>query len=268
MTAMKHTSFTLTNSNKERASILGSKASVTVEAALTIPIFLFAVLSLVYLLEIQSIRMSIRSAVQSAAKTAAQDVVMLPAVNIIKLKSDIVNNIGSERVERSILAGGSSGIHCGKTYMSILTGEIHVTVEYTVKLPFPKFTRLTAKFKETMKVKGWNGYSKREGDSQEEQIVYITDNGFVYHEDYQCTYLQLSIRFVPASNLSGIRNEDGGRYHKCDKCVHGNTMAGVYVTNTGGKYHNSLNCSGLKRTVYAVKKSEVSMLGGCSRCSK
>lgn len=268
MTAMKKSNTTLTNSNKERASILGSKASVTVEAALTIPIFLFAILSLVYLLEMQSIRTSIRAAAQSAAKTAAEDVVTLPAVNIIKLKSDIVNNIGAERIERSILSGGSSGIQCGKTYMSILTGEIHVTVEYSVRLPFPKFSNLTAKFKETMKVKGWNGYTKREGNSEEDQVVYITDHALVYHEDYQCTYLQLSVQFIPASQLSTIRNEDGGRYHKCEKCVHGNTMAGVYVTNTGGKYHNSLNCSGLKRTVHAVKKSEVSMLGGCSRCSK
>lgn len=258
----------LTNSNKERASILGSKASVTVEAALTIPIFLFAVLSLVYLLEIQSLRTCMRSAVQSAAKTAAEDVVTLPAVNIIKLKSDIVNNIGSERVERSILSGGSSGIHCGKTYMSILTGEIHVNVEYKVKLPFPGFTNLTAKLKETMKIKGWNGYADRENDSDGDQIVYITENALVYHEDYQCTYLQLSVRFIPASELGTIHNDYGGRYHKCDKCVHGEAMAGVYVTNTGGKYHNSLNCSGLKRTVYAVKKSEAGVLGGCSRCTK
>lgn len=257
-----------TNSDIERVSILGSKASVTVEAALTIPIFLFAVLSLVYLLEIQSVKTSIHAAVQNAAKTAAEDAVTLPAVNIIKLKSDIVNNIGSERIERSILKGGSSGIHCGKTYMSISTGEIYVTVEYEIKLPLPGFTNLTTKLKDTMKVKGWNGYLRRDGNSDGDQIVYITDHAVVYHEDYQCTYLQLSVRFVPSAELSTIRNEDGGRYHKCEKCVHGEAMAGVYVTNTGGKYHNSLNCSGLKRTVYAVKKSEVGMLGGCSRCSK
>lgn len=256
------------NSNKEGASVLGSKASVTVEAALAIPIFLFAVLSLVYLLEIQSIRTSIRIAAQSAAKTAAEDVVTLPAVNVFKLKSDIVNSIGSERIERSILSGGSSGIHCSKSYMSLLTGEIRVTVEYAVKLPFPRFTNLTAKFKEEMKIKGWTGYSKRDGNMEGEQIVYITDTALVYHENYQCTYLQLSIRFVPYSELSGIRNEDGGRYHKCGKCVHGSTMAGVYITSTGGKYHNSLTCSGLKRTIRTMKKSEVGTLGGCSRCSK
>lgn len=256
------------NSNKERASALGSKASITVEAALTIPIFLFAILSLIYLLEIQSIRISIKSASQSAAKTAAEDVVMIPAVNVIKLKNDIVQNIGADRIARSILSGGSSGIRCSKSYMSALTGEIHVNVEYTVTLPFPKFTNLTAKFREEMTVKGWTGYTKREGNSEDDQIVYITDNALVYHENYQCTYLQLSIRFVPFSELSGIRNEDGGRYYKCGKCVHGGTMAGVYITNSGGKYHNSLNCSGLKRTVHAVKKSEAGMLGGCSRCSK
>ena len=256
------------NSNKEGASALGSKASVTVEAALAILIFLFAVLSLIYMLEIQSVRTCIRSAAQSAAKTAAEDTVMLPVVNIVKFRQDMIEAAGADRLDRSILAGGSLGLNCSRTYMSLITGEIHVSVGYSVRLPFPKFANLTAKFSEEMKVKAWTGYSKRDGNSDDEQIVYITDTALVYHEDYQCTYLQLSVRFVPYSELSGIRNEDGGRYHKCDKCVHGDAFAGVYITSTGGKYHNSLSCSGLKRTIHAVKKSEVGVRGGCSRCSK
>ena len=175
---------------------------------------------------------------------------MLPVVNLVKFRQDIVEAAGADRLDRSILAGGSSGLNLSRTYMSVLTGEIHVSVEYAVRLPLPQFTNLKAKFREEMRVKAWTGYS------------------LVYHEDYQCTYLQLSVRFVPYSGLSGIRNEDGGRYYRCGKCVHGDAFAGVYITNTGGKYHNSLSCSGLKRTIHAVKKSEVGLKGGCSRCSK
>ncbi len=254
-------------SKKERASVLSPRASVTLEAALVIPLYFFAVLTLVYMLEIQAVGITIRAALQDAAKTAAADAVLLPAVNIFKFKSDVVQAAGFDRLDRSIVAGGSSGIDCSRTYYSPLSGEIKAVAEYSVQLPFPGFKNLTARFREEMRVKGWTGYTKRDGTKGQDKIVYLTDTALVYHEDYQCTYLQLSVRFTPFSGLEGLRSEDGGKYKGCEKCVHGETMAGVYITNTGRKYHNSLNCSGLKRTIHAVKKSDVGSRAGCSRCS-
>lgn len=257
----------LSDSNREGASVLSSKASVTVEASLVIPVFLFAVFSLIYLLEIQAIRTSIRQGMHFAAKKAAEEAIFVPVVNVFKFKNNIIESAGAERIERSLISGGSSRISCFKTYISPLSEEIYIVVDYEIRLPFPEFTNLRAKFSEEMKVKAWTGYLKGEG-SRDNQIVYITDTALVYHEDYQCTYLQLSIRFVPYAELSGLRNEDGGKYYKCVKCVHGKAFAGVYITSSGGKYHNTLSCSGLKRTIHAVKKSEIGMRAGCSRCTR
>ena len=247
--------------------ILNKKGSVTIEAAFGIPLFLFAALCLIWLIEIQSIKISITAAAQSAAKSAAEDTAVIPVLNTIKLKSDIVSLIGEDRINRSIIRGGSSGISCWKSYVSPATGEMNIKVEYDIMVPIPVIGSPSASLEEKFTNSSWNGRNNEQMGGENREIVYMTENGSVYHEDYNCSYLRLSLRYVPYEELGSIRNESGGRYHACEKCVIGSAMTGVYITENGNKYHNTLGCSGLKRTIYAVKRSETGGVGGCSRCS-
>lgn len=248
----------------ERKAMTGS---VTTEASFGIPLFLFAAVCLIWLIEIRSIRLSMLNAAQNAAKSAAEETAVIPVLNTVKLKSDITDLIGEERVERSIIRGGSSGISCWKSHVSPSTGDMMIIVDYDIQLPLPLFGSPAASMREEFTLSAWRGDQTIKQEDGESRIVYVTDNGAVYHEDYHCSYLQLSIRFVPSGELDYMRNEGGGKYHACDKCVFGPAMAGVYITDDGTKYHNSLNCSGLKRSIHAVEYSEAAGKGGCSRCS-
>lgn len=253
----------------ERVSAPGTtQGSVTAEASIGIPLFLLAAVCLIWMIEVRSIRISIVNASVSAAKSAAEDTAVIPVLNTVRLKSDIVELIGEERIRRSIIRGGSSGISCWKSYVSPFTGDMEITVEYKVQLPVPLFGSPLAEQKETFILSAWTGSRNHiHGSGGEQDIVYVTDNRSVYHEDPHCTYLELTIRFVPADELDVMRNVWGSRYYACDKCVFGEAMTGVYITEDGTKYHNSLGCSGLKRTIHAVERSETAGMGGCSRCS-
>lgn len=254
----------------ERASVFTSrkkKASVTVEAAMAVPIFFLAVISLLYLLEIMAIQTSVRSGMQYAAKELAKEAYTAPVIIPWKLEGDIVNAVGAERLGRSIVVGGSAGIHCQESHMSAVTGIATIKVSYDIKMPLVMFQTDPVTYQQEMKVKAWTGYEKSGFSNQDEETVYVTETGLVYHKDYHCTYLELSIHMVQSNDLEALRNESGAKYYPCEHCLHG-SPGGVYITDTGNRYHSSLGCSGLKRTIYAVPVSEAAGKGACSRCGK
>ena len=117
-------------------------------------------------------------------------------------------------------------------------------------------------------MRAWTGYDverRAEGGDGEETWVYITDGGSAYHMARNCTHLTLSITLAGKDELEGLRNESGGRYSPCEKCG-GDGSGIVYITREGDRYHNTIECSGLKRSVRCVPLSEAGGRSPCSRC--
>ena len=266
MPKIKHSSHPNSFINSGRVSVpVCKRGSITVEAALAVPIFFLAVVSLLYLMEIMAVRTAVRSGLQAAGKELAQEAYVMAVASPRKLEADIVHTIGAERLERSIVEGGSGGIHCEGSYISVSTGIGELRASYKVHIPVPVFHIPSISYAESMRIKAWTGYEKSLLGNADDEIVYVTETGIVYHKDYHCTHLELSIRMVPGSEIASLRNENGGKYYPCEHCGRG-ASGGVYITGDGDRYHSSLSCSGLKRTVYAVPLSEVIGKGACSRC--
>ena len=257
--------------HKERASTspFTVQGSMTLETALAFPFFLAAICAFVCLLEIASIRMNIYMGLWAAARETAQEVAITPVISRSKIEEMMVEVIGEERLERSMVEGGSKGLDCSGSRLSYYDGMVHLKVKYQIKTPLPQWLAQEIWCEDFLDIKGWTGYRAGVTDAGDEQLVYITETGSVYHTDYSCTYLNPSVRPVSAEGVEDLRNEDGGKYYPCSSCTGQITDKGiVYITKTGDRYHISLQCSKLKRKIYTVPLREVAGKGACSKCTK
>ncbi|MCD8336782.1 MAG: hypothetical protein LUD18_05810 [Lachnospiraceae bacterium] len=149
---------------------------------------------------------------------------------------------------------------------------IDLVLTYQIKSPFGVINLPGTFFIQRASVRAWVGRvedetaGEDETDGEEDAVmVYVTENGTVYHTTPECTYLKLSIFTIDQNTLSTLRNNSGEIYHACELC---GADAGeiVYATSEGNRYHSSLSCSGLKRTVTQVKLSDVGDMHVCSKC--
>ena len=256
----------LNHLEQERTSPFTSKGTITLEAAVVIPIFFFAILCMVYLFEIMTIQVSIRSALQSVGRELAEEAYLSPIIFPGEIKEDLIQILDKDFLDGSIIAGGAEGLDCSHSKSNLRTAVMDLNVRYQIEIPVLMFRLPIRTYEERLRVKGWTGYVEGSGDSAEDDLVYVTDYGVVYHKSLTCTYLELTIRPITKDKLFLERNESGGIYHRCEKC--GDLAAGtvVYVTDYGGSYHTTLDCSGLKRNINVVLISEINGLGGCSKC--
>ena len=176
------------------------------------------------------------------------------------------------------IKGGYSGI-------SFLGSNLYdedefVTIKMSYKVKTPVFSEILPSFSvvQSVRMHSFNGYavSKKSGESKvdpDEEMVYVTESGTVYHTYSDCTHIKINLEQVSINDISNKKNDSGGKYYGCEGCVKSKaeeleqTQATVYITKYGTRYHISTSCSKIKRSVKQIKLSEVGNKNKCSKCA-
>ena len=254
------------SSTSERASAFTSRGSMTVEAALVVPLFFLAMLCLVYSFEIMAVRIEIRGALYSAGKEIGEQSYISSVLSATNLKQRIIDHVGKERIENSIIEDGADGLHCFKTLINEKTDVMQLSVEYSVRVPIVLFELPSISYEETLRIKGWTGNGIDAEEDKQREVVYITENGTVYHKQMSCTYLDVRVRGIIAHTIEEARNASGGKYYECELCGKGSHVGILYVSEYGTRYHTTLSCSKIKRNVYAIPLEDARGRKGCEKC--
>lgn len=208
------------------------KASLAVETALVLPLFFLGM------------------------------VTMISFMDIYKIQTEHLSSL----CEKTKEAGMYAYILDEKSPEKITLPDVYTYTPVGGLVPLPKIRMYNI-----VTVHAWTGAGQElfSSTEQNEEMVYVSENGSVYHRNPGCRYLNLSLNQIAGSRVSSMRNAYGERYTPCEICSRNQRPAGIaYITENGNRYHNLETCSRLKRTVRLVKKSDVQGKRACSHCGQ
>lgn len=258
-------------------------ASMTVEAAFALPLFLFFIVNLISVMNIIGVQSRFNAAIhqvgnkmafygyayEKATGNIVPDGMASVLLTQIYAKEEVMNYVGVPYLNQSCIKNGAAGISFVGTAIMERNDIVEICVNYQV---LPLFTILGFDgFDMSQRYYGraWTGYDVEAGLSdftQDDPMVYVTETGTVYHTNRNCTYLNPSIAAVNGGSIADKRNQSGGKYYPCEICGSSNVQETVYITTHGSSYHTVITCSGLKRTIYTIPLSQVGGRGRCSKC--
>lgn len=259
-----------------------SEGSLTIEAALIIPIFLFAVMAVLSFTEVLCLQMKIDSSMQQCAKELAvygyaakecggekMDELPLGAETLfseIYVRNRIISETGEDYLKESPMESTNALHLAGSRIME--NDRIELRCTYYVTPFFALSPKAGFLMESTAVARAFTGYDNLAAAPPEEneEYVYVTENGTAYHRDRGCHYLDLSIEKVFTKELPLLRNADGSIYGACPICGDTNSGSVAFITKYGNKYHSDILCSGLRRTIKRIPISQIGNRTPCKKC--
>ena len=248
-------------------------ASYTVEAAVVLPLFLGVLVLLLFFFRVMSVQWGIQRALEDTGRLLAVTAESGLDESSEKEKQNLAGaaaagvllGVREYDVPVSYIRGGILGIDLSD---SVLEGNyVDLRARYTVEFPLKFFGNLQWQISQSARNRKWVGYDPAE-DRWDGRYVYVTAYGSVFHTTVSCSYLNPSVHGVDISEVDARRNQDGSRYQECRECAHRTgTGSCVYITDYGTAYHRTLECGGLKRTVYRVAYEDAKGYAPCTKCA-
>lgn len=280
----------------KRASALISNrhflsASMTVEAAIVLPLFLFFFMNLGCAMEMIRLHGNLQLALWDVGNriciygymaqeeedscsrdtdlnstTELQDI----AFTYTYVKNQVIQYVGESYLEDSPICYGTYGLQflesdVSESVLPESDGTIDILMTYQVspwmQIPFVRPFQMSNRYYGRL----WTGYNL----AGEEDYVFVTDTGRAYHESLECTHLKLSIKAIPYDAVANAVNEAGRHYSICAKCRQKPFHEVVYICNEGEFFHHIKDCPALKRTIHTITRQKAleEDYYPCSRCA-
>lgn len=249
--------------SKEASLYAFQKGSYTIEAAVVIPLvagFLVSILFFFRVLQVQSV---IDEALIYAGRkvSAESSITDSKAALFLSTEFFFYQFLEEYQYVEEYVDYGKLGISLLKSDFS--EDSIYLRAEYSMKMPVSFFEIGKIYLWQQNTFRKWTG----DGSNQEENIVYVTPNGEVYHNSLNCQSIKISVKQTTYSSIAGLRGANGQKYYECSRCVSQIYESDrVYYTDYGTLYHADISCSAIKRTVTQIPLSEVGNRRKCSFC--
>lgn len=254
--------------------------SFTIEASVVLPLFVGFIAFMLYFMRIvmveegvqQALNKSVREVAAATTNYSDHSGVATTSAAIAKTHIHLSDD---PFVEKFVTLGNWAIIYSDDNYSD---NYVTIIANYSIRFPIDFFGYINTHVTQSARSRMWIGDDPSEGkininniEDNNSELVYVAETGIVYHNSRECAYLDLNIKMIPAKSVPAERNSSGHIYYPCSKC-HPSTKSAdyLYITTYGTVYHNSLTCSGIKRTVYKIEKEEALATGkgGCSKCVK
>lgn len=258
--------------------------SLTLEAAMCLPLFLFACVCLMMPMKMMDRQRQIQAVMESVGEELSQYAYLEYCIHtgneelVDAQRTDgeeMTGLLGAGYAAMRILGQIDSGWIENVSFKGTDIGTddmVRIVMEYRMKLPFSVLGLNSIPVQQVCSRRMWNGAEGGRGGNSgtsgedTEETVYIGKHSTRYHRLRTCHYLNNDLEAVAAGEVDFLRNQSGARYKPCKTCKAGPGSGTVYVMPYGTSYHASRTCGSIVAYVQEVPLSQVIQLGECSYC--
>lgn len=274
-------------------------ASITVEAAICLPVWLFFAAALMEPMRWLDRQRRVQTILECFGEELSQavylqDMAAQDGENAEKVSGFLGGETDGQddwsREDLELLSSAAAGLwmkgrmekiadHVTVTNAELPdpAGNICLGVEYRERIPFLPLYRQGISMRAASRRRGWTGLDGKlteAGDGQADingengSTVYVGAGMGKYHWYRDCHYISNEYEAVSLSQAEKMTNRFGTHYRPCSRCagsVRGERT--VYVTAGGEHYHFNRACSSMVSYVREADLAEVGHLGVCSYCA-
>lgn len=270
-------------------------ASLTLEASIATPCFIFFLVTVIYIFKILDIQNFINSSLEEAARKTNLHAYSISVFN--SLSADSKNSILNEPdykssvleksldtalvknffltddvvnyLDNSYIVDGSHGLKFFLSEDGYFSDCLDFNISYRISLPFIPEKLFSIYVNQRCYFKTFVGEDITDKTGGFTEYVYVTPTGTVYHTSPYCSYLSKSYTVLSGSSFDDLL-KDTSAYKPCSNCAR-NTPIGsnCLMCPDSLVYHTDPSCHYLNASVYKVTYESIkNRMPLCSRCKK